>query len=97
MSLDWLQLRTLDGARDSFEELCCQLAREESLTQGHQFTSKGRPDGGVECYATLPSGGEWCWQAKFFNTIPSTDQWQQLDKSISNALKTHPRMTRFIV
>lgn len=97
MSLDWSQLRTLDGARDSFEELCCQLAREESLQRGYHFASKGRPDGGVECYAKLPSQEEWCWQAKFFLTSPTPAQWRQLDESFLNALKTHPQMTRFIV
>lgn len=57
MSLEWSNLRTLDGARNAFEELCCQLARGEAEEQGFEFERKGTPDGGVECYAMLPSGG----------------------------------------
>ena len=96
MDVDWRSIRTLNSARHSgFEELCSQLARCEA-PKGSRFVRKGSPDAGVECYAILEDGTEWAWQAKYFDTL-GTSQWSQIDKSVRSALKKHPRIERYII
>lgn len=96
MSLNWNNIRTRNGSRQSgFEELCAQLARAESVSAVN-FERKGTPDAGVECYATLANGDEWGWQAKYFNKLDDT-QWAQLDKSVKTALEKHPRIVRYFI
>jgi len=51
----------------------------------------------VEGFWTLPNGDEHGWQAKFFLSSPDAAQWQQIDKSVRNALDKHPRLTRYTV
>ena len=95
--LDWGAIRALDGSQqDGFEELCAQLARAETPTGG-EFVRKGRPDAGLECFAVLPNGDEWGWQAKFFTSALGTTQWRQLDDSVKTALEKHPGLTRYHV
>lgn len=95
---EWAKLRSFQGSQQTaFEELCCQLARRDSVPVGARFTRKGAPDAGVECYWLLPDGTEHAWQAKFFLSVPGTAQWQQLKDSFSTALAKHPRMTRYVV
>ena len=96
-SLAWGGIRALNGSqRDGFEELCAQLARAETPADG-QFVRKGSPDAGVECFATLPNGDEWGWQAKFFTSALGTTQWRQLDDSVGAALENHPALARYYV
>ena len=96
LTLDWNAIRPLDGARDKgFEELCAQLARKES-PWGSEFVRKGSPDAGVECFAILSDGGEWGWQAKYFDSLGES-QWLQLDKSVKTAIEKHPRLVRYHV
>jgi len=98
MGIDWNTLRTLDGSQPkAFEELCCQLAAHESSLQGSTFVRLAAPDAGVECYWTLPNGDEWGWQAKFFTSPPTENQWKELDKSVETALEKHPRLTSYTV
>lgn len=93
--MNWNQLRPWNGSyADAFEELCCQLAACEKAPQGSQFVRKGRPDAGLECYWLLPNGDEWGWQAKFFRTSPTQGQWSEIDVSVLDAIKKHPRMTK---
>ena len=67
--IDWKAIRPLNGSRaKGFEELCAQLARSES-PDGTRFERKGTPDAGVECYTILSDGGEWGWQAKYFDSL----------------------------
>lgn len=54
------------------------------MPEGSQFTRKGKPDAGVECYWTLPTTEEMAWQAKYFLTLDTT-QWAQLDESVKTA------------
>jgi hypothetical protein len=61
-----------------------------------QFVRKGTPDAGVECYAVLPDGSEWGWQAKYFDVMGKT-QWEQIDKSVRAALKGHPRLAKYYI
>ncbi len=82
---------------NAFEELCCQLAEDESVPPGSGFTRKGRPDGGVECFWKFPNGKEWAWQAKYVASIGNT-QWQEIDESVRTALRTHkPNLVRYTV
>src|SRR5467141_3693522 len=98
MGIDWNTLRTLDGPQPkAFEELCCQLAAYEPAPQGSTFVRLAAPDAGVECYWTLPNGDEWSWQAKFFTSPPTENQWKELDQSVETALEKHPRLTSYTV
>ena len=97
MDFSWTDLRTLNGSQwTGFEELCAQLARLETPA-GAEFVRKGTPDGGVECFCKLEDGREWGWQAKFFRESLGETQWRQIDRSVETALKSHPRLVRYVV
>jgi len=53
-------------------------------------------DAGIECFLKHRNGDETGWQAKWFFEL-TDGQIRQLDKSISQALTKHTRLTRFIV
>ena len=96
MALDWKAIHPLNGSQASaFEELCAQLARAET-PDGAKFNRKGTPDAGVECFCVLRDGGEWGWQAKYFDTL-GPSQWSQLDESVKSALLKHPDLIRYYV
>ena len=96
MPLDWKSIRPLNGGREKgFEELCAQLARAEKPSES-EFTRKGTPDAGVECYAILEGGAEWAWQSKYVDTLGDS-QWSQIDRSVEKALEKHPRLVRYFV
>ena len=98
MSITWQNLRPWNGSQHiAFEELCCQLATYETVPPGSNFTRKGAPDAGVECYWTLPNGDDWGWQAKFFLSVPNTNQWRQMSDSLKTALEKHPRLTTYTI
>ena len=95
--IQWDTIRPLNGSQnDGFEELCAQLAKIEQPPNG-TFTRTGNPDGGVECYWTLPDGTEWAWQAKFFLSSLRTTQWRQLDHSVRTALTNRPDLVRYTI
>ena len=95
-NFSWQAIRPLNGSQaNGFEELCAQFARVE-CPDGAKFDRKGSPDAGVECFSTLTDGGEWGWQAKYFNTLGSS-QWSQLDESVKTALNKHPALVRYYV
>lgn len=94
MSLNWQNLRPLNGSLNTaFEELCCQLARYEQAPPSSTFIRKAPPDAGVECFWRFPDGNEWGWQVKFFLHPPNSGQWHQIDESVKKALEKHPRLT----
>lgn len=96
MTLDWNNIRPLNGGRDKgFEELCAQLADAEKPA-GSRFERKGTPDAGVECYAVLNAGSEWGWQAKYIDVLGDS-QWSQIDRSVETAIEKHPRLVRYFV
>ncbi len=98
MSINWHRLRSWDGSQDqAFEELCCQLASCEKTPPGSHFIRKRAPDAGVECYWKLATGEEWGWQAKFFTSVPTTQQWQQIDESVQTALDKHPSLVLYTI
>lgn len=97
MQINWKHIRTLNGSQtEGFEEFASQLARREATPQGAKFTRKGKPDAGIECYWTLPSGEEIVWQAKYFLSQEGFD-WSQVDGSIKTALDKHPKLIRYYV
>ena len=93
----WWRIRTLDGSQNkAFEELVCQLAREEEVEGRTSFTRVAAPDGGVEAYYTLKNGEEYGWQAKFFDNVGDS-QWRQIGLSFKNALEKHPKLVKYYV
>jgi hypothetical protein len=98
VSVNWDNIRPLNGSQQlAFEELCCQLAASEPYSNDSTFWRVSAPDAGVECYWCLPDGKEHGWQAKFFRSPPTGQQWQQLDRSVKTALAKHPRLIRYTV
>ena len=54
MSIRWESIRTFNNSQNNaFEELICQLAREEPIINKIDFRSVASPDGGVEAYCVL--------------------------------------------
>ena len=98
MAVEWNKLRHWDDSlRTAFEMLVCQLAGYEPVPDGSTFVKKGAPDAGVECYWKLPDGREFGWQAKFFTSSPTSQQWTQVDSSVKNALDKHPNLQSYTV
>ena len=98
LNIDFNNIRPMNGsARDGFEEFVCQLARKEEIPCGKRFVRNGKPDGGVECYLILEDGNEVAWQAKYFCKAFDNSQYQQIDGSVKETLKTHPHLTRYII
>lgn len=97
MAIHWHDIKSFNGSQNNaFEELICQLAREEPFHQRTKFTRVAAPDGGVEAYCTLENGEEYGWQAKFFFKMGDS-QWAQLKKSFETTLKTHPNLTKYFI
>jgi hypothetical protein len=98
MTINWHNIRPLDNSQnDGFEELMCQLARNESIPNKKKFIRKGKPDAGVECFWILHNGDEWAWQAKFFTSSLDDSQWGQLDKSVKTVLEKHPNLKKYYI
>ncbi|EBO6557625.1 hypothetical protein FNH72_09045 [Salmonella enterica subsp. arizonae] len=94
MSIRWESIRTFNNSQNNaFEELICQLAREEPIINKIDFRRVAAPDGGVEAYCVLDDGTEYGWQAKYFFSMGDA-QWKQLKESFETALKTHPNLTK---
>ncbi len=97
MSFRWEDIKPFNNSQNSaFEELVCQMAREEDVEGKKEFCRIAAPDGGVEAYCILENGSECGWQAKYFFSMGSS-QWQQLKKSFKTALKTHPKLNKYII
>jgi len=98
MPLEWNNLRTWHGSQAlAFEELCCQLAAYEKHPPGSFFIRKGTPDAGIECFWTLKTGEEKGWQAKFFTSPPTPNQWSDIDSSVRTALDKHPALCSYTI
>jgi len=94
---NWKNIRSYTNSQNNaFEELVCQLAREEDIPNRKDFIRVGAPDGGVEAYCVLSNGDEYGWQAKFFDTMGDS-QWKQLDKSFEVAFEKHPKLIRYYI
>jgi hypothetical protein len=97
MAINWNDIRPFNNSQNNaFEELVCQLAREEVLTTATGFYRIAAPDGGVEAYCVMPGGEEHGWQAKYFFSVEAS-QWTQLTESFERALKTHPNLSKYYI
>ena len=97
MSIDWNNIRAIEGQREGFEELVCQLAGQEKIPNQVLFTRLGKPDGGKECYWEFSNGDIYCWQAKYFTNSLSVNQWKQVDISVKNAIDNHPNLKKYYI
>lgn len=97
LSINWNDIRAIDGQREGFEELVCQLAGQEKISNQLQFIRIGKPDGGKECYWELTNGDIHCWQAKYFTNSLSDNQWRQVDKSVESAIDNHPKLKKYYI
>jgi hypothetical protein len=97
MNINWNNIRAIEGQRDGFEELVCQLAGQEKVVNSVKFTRIGKPDAGKECYWELKNGKIHCWQAKFFLNSLSDSQWIQVDKSVRKCIDEHPNLEVYYI
>ncbi|CAM1367484.1 conserved hypothetical protein [Tenacibaculum litopenaei] len=97
-NLNWNNIRPINGSqKEGFEELVCQLARNEKINNSKLFTRKGSPDAGVECFWSIEDNTEIAWQAKFFTSPLTNTQWGEIDKSVKTMLNKHPKTKKYIV
>ncbi|MFK2018739.1 hypothetical protein ACIXFS_20590 [Bacteroides fragilis] len=98
LNIDFNNIRSINGsANEGFEEFVCQLARREEFPCTKTFVRKGKPDGGVECYWTLEDGSIVAWQAKYFCKAFDDSQYQQINRSVKEALNSHPNLKRYVI
>ena len=97
MGINWNNIRAIEGQREGFEELVCQLAGKEKTPDREKFTRIGKPDGGKECYWELGNSDIHCWQAKYFINSLSDSQWTQVSKSVKTAIDSHPKLKKYYV
>ena len=98
MNFNWTNIISLNNSQnDAFEELLCQLAKNEPIENKKEFVKVGNPDGGVECYIILENEDEIGFQAKWFLSTLQATQWSQVEKSFKTAIKTHPNMTQYYI
>ena len=98
LNLDFNNIRSINGSlNDGFEEFVCQLARREDISHSKKFVRNGKPDGGVECYWILEDGSIVAWQAKYFCKAFENSQYQQIDRSVKETFKSHPKLKRYII
>jgi hypothetical protein len=97
LTIEWQLIKSFNNSQNNaFEELVCQLAREELIADKTEFYRVAAPDGGVEAYCVLKNGEEYGWQAKYFSSMGSS-QWSQLKESFETALRTHPKLTKYYI
>ena len=87
------------GQRGCFEEFICQLARrDQPNTENCEFrrVEGSGGDGGVEAYWLCTDGSKIGYQAKYWLRTRDIN-WGQIDKSVRQAIQTHPKLTRYIV
>ncbi|MGV0830246.1 AVAST type 2 anti-phage system protein Avs2 [Empedobacter brevis] len=97
-NLNWNNIRSINNSqKEGFEELVCQLAKNDEFQNSKSFVRKGSPDAGVECFWILNDGKEVCYQAKFFTSPLTSTQWGEVDESVKTALEKHPNIIKYIV
>ena len=99
-TIDFKKIRNHKGSQNNaFEELICQLARLSPPENAKDFIRKkgSGGDAGVECFWRLEDGSEHAWQAKYFVDKLESSQWQQISKSVTTALKKHPKLKKYYI
>lgn len=97
MNINWNNIRAINGQREGFEELVCQLAGQEIIDNQVRFIRVGNPDGGKECFWKLENGKTYCWQAKYHLNSLTSNQWQDLEQSVKTTIDNHPNLERYYV
>jgi len=98
--INFQQIRPFNGGvREAFEELCCQIfhrltAPEVELNSTYQRFRGAGGDGGVEALWISPNGGKWGLQAKYFDSL-GTSQFAQMTESLQQAVGNHPELRRY--
>lgn len=96
-NFNWKNIRSHNNSQNNaFDELVCQLAREEEIKNKKSFLRIGTPDGGVEAYCILSNNDEYGWQAKYFFSMGNS-QWRQIEKSFKKAFETHPKLVKYYI
>jgi hypothetical protein len=96
--INWNNIRPLNGSQqEGFEELVCQLARQERPEAGETFVRVGKPDGGKECFWQTPGGEIYAWQAKYFPASFTDTQWKQIEKSVTDTIDKHPGLVNYTI
>lgn len=97
---DFSAIKSIDasGPRGSFEELMCQLAQLDDVTDANCFrrVEGAGGDGGVEAYWLLKNGEKIGYQAKYFLKSGGID-WSQINGSVDEAFKFHPEITKYVI
>lgn len=97
---DLTKIRLVSGApNESFEELCVHLAEaicQEPLCERLRVHGAGG-DGGVEAIAITNSGRRVGIQSKYFLGKLSHPQWDQIWKSIQQAMLNHPELSEYVI
>lgn len=97
LEIKWDTIKPYQNSKNNaFEELVCQVARDEEIANGKTFDRIVAPDGGIEAYWTLKNGNKYGWQAKFFFSL-KTPQWKQIEKSFLTALSNHKKLVKYYV
>ena len=64
-NFNWRNIRCFDNSQENaFEELTCQLAKNEFSKEQTEYCRFVRPDGCLECKICFKNGDEYGWQAK---------------------------------
>lgn len=101
--LNWSRFQTGKvSPGKAFEAFTAQLferwLRREYGTSFRSYVLHGEGgDGGVEAFATLPSGEVIGLQAKWFDGNLDASRISQIQKSLDGAVQNHPTLKRFIV
>mgnify|MGYP002508038531 CR=1 FL=1 len=102
--MNWQHFQTYNEApTKAFETMCNQLfglwCKEKYTDSMNSVTvvNGSGGDGGVEAFATLKNGEIIGVQAKWFLHSITTNQFDQIRKSIETALKVRPSIKRYIV
>ena len=96
--IDFRKINSFEnGQGDSFESLIRVLASREPPKGAKSFQPNDGSggDGGVEALWICSNGDKVGYQSKFFKAL-GDQQWKQMDKSVAQALKTHPELTRYV-
>jgi len=96
-TINWNNIRAIGSQENGFEELVCQLAATEKLAGQKKFWRIGKPDAGKECYWEHHDGSLTMWQAKYFLTSPTQNQWTQIDSSVHKAIDNHSLLKVYYV
>ena len=89
-NVNWTNIISWNSSQyNAFEQLVCMLFENEIKTEKDFFYKKGIPDGGLEACIRLEDNSLIGIQAKWFLNAPQDNQWQQIDKSMCNAISNH--------